>query len=333
MVAVRSATSPRVTSGVRLAGLLAATTLLVAGCRSAAEVVFDLPEPTPETEESYSADLASLAASLGDTIRVPKPAELTMSAETVLTMLPTDNAGGVDWAEALRDGTLDPRRSAPAGSVPAQDGFGFDFFFGEFETWFPHSSHVAWLACESCHPAIYRNRDIDTSMQEIAEGESCGRCHGTVAFTPQVCERCHPQAGGKADRMPATLANDLVFIRDSTTYNAQEMTSLPPSIFPHWVHRIRYRCTACHPDEYSMRAGETVMTMDEMQAGETCGACHDGTTAFGVMECTRCHIEPPEPVIAVAPVEEEAGEGVEGDDAGGDETEPAADGEPESETG
>jgi c(7)-type cytochrome triheme protein len=325
--------SRRVTDRLRRAGLLAITLIGIAGCRSAAEVVFDLPEPTPETEETYSGDLAALAASLGDTVRVPKPAELTMSAETVLALLPTDNAGGVDWAEALRDGTLDPRQSGPGGSVQARDGFGFDFFFGEFETWFPHSSHAAWMACESCHPAIYRTRDIDTSMQEISEGESCGRCHGTVAFGPQVCERCHPQAGGKADRMPATLANDHVFTRDTTTYNAQEMTSLPPSIFPHWVHRVRYRCTACHPDEFTMRAGETVVTMDEMQAGDNCGSCHDGTTAFGVMECTRCHIEPPEPVVAVPPAEEAAGEGAEGEDAGGDEIEPAADGEPESDTG
>ena len=82
-----------------------------------------------------------------------------------------------------------------------------------------------------------------------------------------------------------------------------------------------------------MRAGETVVTMDEMQAGDNCGSCHDGTTAFGVMECTRCHIEPPDPVVAVPPAEEAAGEGAEGEDAGGEEIEPAADGETESDTG
>jgi c(7)-type cytochrome triheme protein len=292
---------------MRVLALLLVAAAFAPGCRSAAEVVFDLPEPTQETEEPYAGDLAALAASLSDTVRVPKPAELTMSAETVLALLPTDNAGGVDWSEALRDGTLDPRRSMPGAQVASQDGFGFDFYFGDFETWFPHSSHAAWMACESCHPTIYRTRELDTSMKEISEGESCGRCHGTVAFGADVCERCHPQAALPADRMQAQLANDHVFLRDTTTYNAQEMTSLPPSIFPHWVHRIRYRCTACHPDEFSMRAGETPVTMDEMQAGENCGACHDGTTAFAVMTCTRCHIEPPEPVIAEAAPDPDAG--------------------------
>ena len=299
------------TDAVRTCVLLLAFAagLGAAGCRSAAEVVFDLPPPKQETEDPYSGDLAALAASLSDTVRVPKPAELTMSAETVLALLPRDNAGGVDWSEALRDGTLDPMHSGPGGSIAARDGFGYDFFFGEFETYFPHSAHAAWMACESCHPSIYRTRELDTSMKEISEGESCGRCHGTVAFGVQVCERCHPQAGGKADRMPATLANDVVFVRDSTTYNAQEMTSLPPSIFPHWVHRIRYRCTACHPGEFPMRTGESVITMDAMQVGENCGACHDKGAAFGVMECTRCHIEPPEPVIAEPTVDDEPSAG------------------------
>ena len=61
---------------------------------------------------------------------------------------------------------------------------------------------------------------------------------------------------------------------------------------------------------------------DEMQAGENCGSCHDGSTAFGVMECTRCHIEPPEPVIAVPPEAEGTADPEGIDETGGDEPEP-----------
>jgi len=32
------------------------------------------------------------------------------------------------------------------------------------------------------------------------------------------------------------------------------------------------------------------MTMEQMSAGESCGACHDGSTAFSVDEsCDTCH--------------------------------------------
>ena len=60
--------------------------------------------------------------------------------------------------------------------------------------------------------------------------------------------------------------------------------------------------------EMSMQANGTGITEKDVREGRYCGACHDGNTAFGVMECTRCHIEPPEPVIAAPPAEEEAEE-------------------------
>ena len=43
--------------------------------------------------------------------------------------------------------------------------------------------------------------------------------------------------------------------------------------------------------------------MDEMQLGESCGECHDGTTAFGVMECGRCHTDPPDAIVEAEPVD------------------------------
>ena len=69
--------------------------------------------------------------------------------------------------------------------------------------------------------------------------------------------------------------------------------SLPVARFPHWVHRIRYRCKTCHPALFVPRAGANAMTMIEINRGEACGRCHDGRAAFraGFGSCQRCHVE------------------------------------------
>jgi c(7)-type cytochrome triheme protein len=34
-----------------------------------------------------------------------------------------------------------------------------------------------------------------------------------------------------------------------------------------------------------------VATMDDMEIGQSCGACHNGEKAFGVENCDPCHIK------------------------------------------
>jgi len=72
----------------------------------------------------------------------------------------------------------------------------------------------------------------------------------------------------------------------------EKLKSFPPSIFPHWVHRIRYRCDACHDSLFEMKPGITPVTHEIMDKGEVCSACHDGKTAFdaGFKNCNRCHV-------------------------------------------
>lgn len=69
---------------------------------------------------------------------------------------------------------------------------------------------------------------------------------------------------------------------------------LPPAVFPHWKHRIRFTCYACHPGLFEMKAGAMAMTMDALMAGKACGVCHNGTTAWAIdfETCNRCHREP-----------------------------------------
>ena len=67
----------------------------------------------------------------------------------------------------------------------------------------------------------------------------------------------------------------------------------PASVFPHWFHRIRYKCYACHPTPFEMKAGANKITMDAIQEGKFCGACHNGKVAWAASfeTCNRCHAE------------------------------------------
>jgi len=49
------------------------------------------------------------------------------------------------------------------------------------------------------------------------------------------------------------------------------------------------KCNECHPKLFPMKKGGPPMTMKDMEAGKSCGACHDGTKAFGLKECAKCH--------------------------------------------
>ncbi len=65
-----------------------------------------------------------------------------------------------------------------------------------------------------------------------------------------------------------------------------------PALFPHWLHRIRFKCHACHPEIFQMKAGANAVTMDDIRAGRFCGACHNGKIAWAASfeTCNRCHI-------------------------------------------
>ncbi|MBW2716273.1 MAG: hypothetical protein JRD03_09360 [Deltaproteobacteria bacterium] len=62
-------------------------------------------------------------------------------------------------------------------------------------------------------------------------------------------------------------------------------------VFPHWKHRSRFRCYACHPDIFEMQAGANDINMSALSAGEFCGRCHDGRTAWAISfeTCRDCH--------------------------------------------
>jgi c(7)-type cytochrome triheme protein len=63
-----------------------------------------------------------------------------------------------------------------------------------------------------------------------------------------------------------------------------------PVVFPHWFHRIRFRCKVCHGDlGFKFEAGGNGINMLKIIDGEYCGACHDGDVAWSIENCDLCH--------------------------------------------
>lgn len=63
-------------------------------------------------------------------------------------------------------------------------------------------------------------------------------------------------------------------------------------VFSHESHvnGMGLDCTKCHDSLYKSKAQHKTVTMKEMQKGKSCGACHNGKTAFTVKaNCKNCH--------------------------------------------
>ena len=77
---------------------------------------------------------------------------------------------------------------------------------------------------------------------------------------------------------------------DVVINNLAEEAGMPPVVFPHWFHRIRFRCKVCHADlGFKFKAGGTGINMLKIIDGYYCGACHNGEIAWSVENCTLCH--------------------------------------------
>ena len=72
--------------------------------------------------------------------------------------------------------------------------------------------------------------------------------------------------------------------------NRAEKAGMAPVVFPHWFHRIRFRCKVCHSElGFEMRAGANTVTMNDIVQGRFCGACHNGQIAWTTENCALCH--------------------------------------------
>jgi c(7)-type cytochrome triheme protein len=284
--------------------------LAILGCGRLARTFLDLPPPAPRAASAAPVTGArEERAALSSPADTALPAiERTLDPDTALALLPRDHAGNVDWASALHRGVIRPRPAPGARPGEGESGFRFayDFYLpgpdSTFDAYFPHSTHTEWIACQHCHGRIVRYQGTRMTMKDILEdGRYCGECHGKVAF-PVVtgCERCHPRLELPPDRTEPALIGDIVMTRaagDSGALIGAPSGQLPPARFPHWVHRVRYQCKACHTALFEPRAGANRILMRDISEGKACGRCHDGTIAFraGFGACDRCHTPPKEP--------------------------------------
>src|SRR5574337_669739 len=77
---------------------------------------------------------------------------------------------------------------------------------------------------------------------------------------------------------------------DIVINNYADAAGMRPAIFPHWFHRIRFRCKVCHADlGFQFKAGGNEITMLKIIDGQLCGACQNGEIAWSVENCDLCH--------------------------------------------
>jgi len=139
------------------------------------------------------------------------------------------------------------------------------------ETLFSHDVHTGMYGCSECHPGLFvpQQGKNSATMKQMENGESCGACHdGDTAFGVKGdCSTCHP-------------TKEIVF----------EVEATGKTLFSHDVHTGMYGCSECHPGLFVPGPENKRITMAQMEDGESCGACHDGDTAFGVKnDCSSCH--------------------------------------------
>jgi c(7)-type cytochrome triheme protein len=81
---------------------------------------------------------------------------------------------------------------------------------------------------------------------------------------------------------------------DVVINNYSDKSGMRPVVFPHWFHRIRYRCKVCHADlGFKFKAGGNEINMVKVIDGQFCGACHNGEVAWSIENCNMCHSAKP----------------------------------------
>lgn len=107
-------------------------------------------------------------------------------------------------------------------------------------------------------------------------------------------------------------------------YQSMKKAGVNKVVFPHWFHRIRFKCKTCHEAIFEMEKGKNGIQMSEIIRGNFCGKCHNGKIAFAPVQCPRCHSyqEPEKVKLAVVSIPQgEEGEGDSTDEASGEEEE------------
>jgi len=187
---------------------LCATLAAVAGCGLAGDAFSTLMDvDQPPKHERSSQEVSDYYNKFYAT--VVKKGRIKQGTTDIRAIdgLPKDGNNQPNWTMAVINGMISPRGSL---DPDAEEELPFDmnvFFEAKVPLManviFPHSIHTYWLSCNVCHPKIFipEAGANDVTMDEIFQGEWCGRCHGKVAFTfwPRSnCTRCHNVLKGES---------------------------------------------------------------------------------------------------------------------------------------
>lgn len=137
---------------------------------------------------------------------------------------------------------------------------------------------------EQAWSVIYYVRSLGTANRDLPDAVK-----GDIFFTRAKADSQTGAAGTSAHDGPGL---------DAAPVSQPEQTdNVPPATFPHWFHRVRVRCAACHSEIFEMKAGANNITMDAIRAGKFCGRCHPSypdskALAWPVAfeSCVRCHV-------------------------------------------
>lgn len=147
-----------------------------------------------------------------------------------------------------------------------------DISFKAFNARFSHLAHLKVFKCDDCHGAVYLGGTGNArfTMPDMEKGQSCGACHDSkTAFgVTGNCEKCHPGSSAEVS---------------FSIKNAGKV------LFSHSKHRSLFACSDCHNTIVASGVASRRFSMAEMDKGKSCGACHDGKTAFSVKQCSKCH--------------------------------------------
>jgi c(7)-type cytochrome triheme protein len=207
---------------------LALVSLVIACSSETRQLFFDIPPPKPEvlTDKQVKDETSLQRSGTGIGLAAffpglmddapPPPIEKIEEWDEVEAMLPKDDEDDVDWSAAIRQDIIRPRHGGDPRDllgtifqwdfiipVPPEDDEDEDEEVAEADeedevegneddALFQHSSHTQWLSCDNCHMTIYPYRRNPFTMKQKKKGESCGVCHGKVAFSLKTCGRCHP---------------------------------------------------------------------------------------------------------------------------------------------
>ncbi|MGD8559871.1 MAG: cytochrome c3 family protein [Gammaproteobacteria bacterium] len=112
------------------------------------------------------------------------------------SLVPAKNGNFVDWSASVRKGLVTPQydyKDESQQPMAMELEITIPVKGSTPDVIFKHSAHLQWLECNNCHPAIFQAKKgaNKTSMANILRGQSCGVCHGSVAFPINSCNRCH----------------------------------------------------------------------------------------------------------------------------------------------